>query len=75
MLKAVTIASGLGVRQGASTSCILFVSYMDNLIRKLKASINDYVFLSTLHVMLLMDDTIILATPSDKLKVMPEFCN
>ena len=56
-----------GVRQGASSSCPLFVFFIDATIE----AINSYGpdgWLDTLHTLLLMDDTVIFATSKAALK-------
>ena len=67
-----------GVRQGGLTSCSLFTFYINSTIRKLNELGPDG-FLGNLHSLLLMDDTVILATSRDgilqKLKVLMETCN
>jgi len=68
----------IGVKQGAPTSCILFIIYMDFLIRKLKDDTDDDDFLGSLHCMLYMDDAVILATSKEKclrkLNSLIDFC-
>ena len=75
----VVISTSIGVRQGAPTSCLLFVLYIDNLLRMLKSSVENDGFLGSLHALLLMDDTVILATTrekcQEKFKVMLNFCD
>ena len=67
-----------GVRQGAPTSCFLFTLYVNEMIRLMKQKCDDDDFLGAIHVLLLMDDTCIVATTRDKclqkLSVMLEFC-
>ena len=55
------INSNIGVRQGAPTSCFLFVLYVDVLIKMLKLCGEDS-FLGWLCALMLMDDTVIVAT-------------
>ena len=67
-----------GVRQGAPTSCFLFTMYANELIRRMKATCPDDDFLSKLHMLLLMDDTCILASSREqclnKLNILTRFC-
>ena len=56
------ITATIGVRQGSPTSCLLFVLYIDDLIKMIKENSQNDGFLSWLHVLVLMDDTVILAT-------------
>ena len=78
ILGSTTITASIGVKQGSPTSCFLFVLFVDMLIRKLKECGNDG-FLEWLHVLMLMDDTVILATSrtklSEKLKYLQEYCD
>ena len=60
------ISATIGVRQGTTTGCLLFVIYIDNLVRTMKSPFDRDGFLGMLLVMLLMDDTVILATSRDK---------
>ena len=43
----VIIATNIGVKQGAPTSCLLFVLYIDNLVRMLKSSVDNDGLLGT----------------------------
>ena len=78
MLHSAEIDASIGVRQGAPTSCLLFITYIDELSRML-AQHEDDGYLGRLHVMLLMDDTIIMATSrarlQSKLETLQNFCN
>ena len=62
VLRSAVIDTTLGVRQGAPTSCLLFVIYIDKMVKMLKDAIPVDSFLGNLHVLLLMDDTVIVAT-------------
>ena len=77
-LKAAVIDATIGVRQGAPSSCLLFVIYMDVMVRMIKNAIATDVFLGALHALLLMDDTVVLATSREmceaKLKVVIQYC-
>ena len=72
------ITSSIGVRQGLPTSCFLFIIFMDVLIRVLKEKCADEEILGWLHVLMLMDDTVILATSREKLiqklKILDDYC-
>ena len=52
----------LGVRQGSSTSCILFVWFINDLVKLLKENCGQDGFLVWLHTLVLMDDTVLLST-------------
>lgn len=62
LLGTVTILMTVGVRQGSPTSCLLFVVFVDDLLRMIKARCGMDVFLQWLHTLVLMNDTILLAT-------------
>ena len=78
ILKSATIDASTGVRQGAPSSCLLFVIYIDYMVRMIKRSVGNYGFLGLLLVLLLMDDAVIMATSREmylkKLEVVYEFC-
>ena len=61
------IQSSIGVRQGSPTSCFLFVMFVDVLVKKIKENVDVDDFLGWLHTLMLMDDTVILATSREKL--------
>ena len=69
----------MGVKQGAATSGILFIIYIDRKLRMIKSKIDDDGFLKDLHTLLLMDDTVLFATSREKLiekfNVVCDFCN
>ncbi len=68
----------LGVRQGSPTSCLLFVIYVNDLIKLIKENCEDDGFLKWLHVLILMDDTVLLSTSREgvirNLSLMKRFC-
>ena len=72
------ITATVGVRQGSPTSCILFVLFVNDLIKLIKDNCGLDGFLSWLHVLVLMDDTVILSTSRDgminKLRLLNQFC-
>ena len=73
------LTSTLGVRQGSPTSCLLFIIFMDELIRMIKQRCLPDGFLGWLHILVLMDDTVLLATSREKMmnkvKLLQSFCN
>ena len=79
VLGTVIITAIIGVRQGSPTSCLLFVIFVNVLIRNLKTKCHLDGFLSWLHCLMLMDDTVILATSrvtfKQKLKILEEYCD
>ena len=72
-------AATIGVRQGSPTSCFLFILYVNDLINLIKDNCRDDCFLKWLHVLILMDDTVLLSTSRErmieKLSLMNQFCN
>ena len=77
-LGSTVIATNIGVRQGAPTSCFLFILFVDVLIKMIKSCGNDS-FLEWFSVLMLMDDTVILATSRDmllkRLNQLHVYCN
>ena len=78
LLGTVLITCTIGVRQGSPTSVFLFIVYVDVLIKLMKTRSPLDGFLSWLHILMLMDDTVIFATSRGKLKekldVLREYC-
>lgn len=73
------VSASIGVRQGLATSCFLFVIYVNELIRIIKAECGPEGYLGWLHVLMLMDDAVLLATSREnmirKLKIVSKFCD
>ena len=73
------MSTSIGVRQGAPSSCLLFVIYIDHMIKMLKQAIQVDGFLGSLHCLLLMDDAVILATSREmcfrKLHIVLKYCD
>ena len=78
ILGSTIITSTIGVRQGSPTSCYLFVIFVDVLILMIKSKCSPEPILGWLHTLMLMDDTVILATSrekmAEKLKLLDEYC-
>ena len=78
MLGMAVITATIGVRQGSPTSCFLFTLYLNALIKMYREKCGDDGFLKWLHVLLLMDDTFIMATSrarlQEKLNILNHFC-
>ena len=79
VLGTAVIAATVGVRQGSPTSCILFVIYVNRMIQMIKEGCLADGFLSWLHIIVMMDDTVLLSTTKDgmknKIKIMYDYCN
>ena len=73
-----TISTSSGVRQGAPTSCLLFIMYVDKMIKMIKEKVPVDGFLGDLHALILMDDTVIVATSREmclkKLDAVLDYC-
>ena len=78
ILNSITISTSSGVRQGAPTSCLLFIIYVDKMVKMIKDAVPVDGFLGDLHALLLMDDTVILATSREmcinKVKAVLDYC-
>ena len=79
ILGSTIITAVLGVKQGSPTSCFLFILFVDEFIRLVKSSVDIDGFLEWLHLLMLMDDTVIFATSRErlceKLNVLAQWCN
>ncbi len=79
VLGTVIISVTVGVRQGSPTSCLLFILYVNDLIKLVKESSAPEGFLSWLHLLVLMDDTVLLSTSRAsmlrKLRTLKQFCD
>ena len=72
------IKATIGVKQGGPMSCILFIIYLNIMVVMIKA-LGDDSFLRDLHLMVLMDDTVLVASSKEmvikKFEVLMKFCN
>ena len=79
VLGATIITAVVGVKQGSPTSCFLFILFVDEFIRLVKGRSGIDGFLSWLHLLMLMDDTVLFATSRErlieKLNLLAEWCN
>ena len=79
ILGSTIITATLGVKQGSPTSCFLFTLFVDELIQLVKGRSGRAGFLEWLHLLMLMDDTVIFATSRQqlckKLNVLVEWCD
>ena len=60
VMRAAVVTATAGVRQGAPSSCLLFIIYIDQMVKMLRREIGEDGFLGTLHSLLLMDDAVIM---------------
>ena len=71
------IRATIGVKQGGPMSCILFIIYLNVMVMMIKVLGNDS-FLVDQHLMVLMDDTVLLGTTRKMIKMkfakLIEFC-
>ncbi len=71
------VTSTVGVRQSLSTSCLLFVIYVDELIKIIENRCERETFIDWLHILLFMDDTVLFsisrANILKKLSILKEF--
>ena len=69
----------MGVRQGSPTSCLLFIIFVNDLITLVKDNCKEDGLLSWLHILVLMDDTVLLATTREgmlhKIGLMKSLCD
>ena len=76
--KSKEINANVGVKQGAATSGILFIIYIDRMIKLIKHYCEPDGSLNDLHVLLFMEGTVLLATTRDlfvkKFNVVYELC-
>lgn len=78
LFKTVVILANLGVKQGSSASSLLFIVYVDKMIKMVKEAFESDGFLGSLHILMLMDDTILFATTREniikKFQKCQDFC-
>ena len=76
---AAIITASIGVCQGSPSSCLLFTLYVNELVRDLKRECGYDGYLGWLHSLLLMDDTVLLATTREqainKIRILKECCS
>ena len=78
VLGSIIINAILGLKQGSPTSGILFIIYLNELIKLYHSRCTEDGFLKWVHCLLLMDDSVLLSTSRhraiEKLRIMMEFC-
>lgn len=62
LIGSAVVSITMEVRQGSPTSCLLFMIYVNELIRMINESCGQECFLQRLHRLVLMDDTVLLVT-------------
>lgn len=79
VLGSIIIDAILGLEQGSPTSGILFIFYLNELVKLYHSHCSEDGFLRWVHCLLLMDDSVLLSTSRDraieKLRIMTEFCS
>ena len=79
ILRTAIVTASIGVRQGSPTSCLLFTLVVNDLIRSMKEKCPPDGWLEWLHLLMLMDDTVLLATTREraeqKIRILTEFCH
>ena len=79
ILGSTLIYASLGVKQGSPTSCFLFTLFVDECVKLIKDRSPDDGFLSWLHLLVLMDDTVLVSTTRAgliaKLRLLAEWCD
>ena len=79
ILGATLITAIVGVKQGSPTSCFLFILFVDEFVRLVKERSGLDGFLEWLHLLMLMDDTVLIATSRErlveKLGLLAQWCN
>ncbi len=63
------VASTVGVRQSLSTSCLLFVIYVDELIKMMKTRCQRETLIDWLNILLFLDDTVLLSTSKSNIQL------
>ena len=78
VLKSAVIITTAGIKQGSPSSCYLFIIYINEMVKMMRRRLQQDGFLGLLHMLLLMDDTVLLATNREmcmeKLKVIVDYC-
>ena len=62
MIGTAVVTITLSVRQGSLTSCLLFIMFVNDLIKMGKEGCEIDGFLAWVHILVLMDDTVFLST-------------
>lgn len=78
-LKKPIALSVVGVRQGAPSSCLLFIIYINRMVQMIKGMVEKDGFLGLMYVLLLMGDTVVHATSREKsvekLSLLLDYCH
>ncbi len=73
------VTATIGVRQDSPTSCLLFIAFVNEMTRSVKQKCASEEMIEWIHMILLMDDTILLATSRQKMKekmiILNQFCD
>lgn len=78
ILGTAAVTATRAVRQGSSTSCFLFVIFVNELIKLIKNVCQPEPFLGWVHILMLMDDAVLLSSTREaitrQLAVLVDFC-
>lgn len=69
----------VGVCQGSPSFCLLFILFVNDQVKLIKENCNPDRLLSWFHILILMDDTVLLATNKEnlihKMSLLKQYCN
>ncbi len=78
VLGTAVMAATIGVRQGSPSSCVLFIIYVNEFIALIKNKCGTDGLLTWLHILMLMDDTVLFSSTRHgmecKLRLLNEYC-
>ena len=79
IFKSANVCADKGVKQGSSTTCLFFILYVDRTIKMVNEYSQADGFLGGLHILMLMDGTVLLSTSkegiTEKFKMCQSYCS
>ena len=79
ILKSALMLVNQGIKQGSSSSSLLFIIYIDRLVKLINENCREDGFLGVLHILMLMDDTVLFSTTRQglmkKFKLTLHYCD